>query len=79
MADDDVTELEDVGDLWLTFWVVLVLATLAGTAALSFVTPVHWALVIAALLAAGAAGLACNVRIARRLVSQVAQLFFFWA
>ncbi|MBK6705473.1 MAG: hypothetical protein IPG56_18060 [Caulobacteraceae bacterium] len=78
MTDDDATELEDVGDLWLTFWVVSILADITATALLSVVVPLQWSLVGAFPIGISAGWLASRARSIRRFVSYTAQLLFFW-
>jgi hypothetical protein len=78
MTDDDATELEEVGDLWLTFWVVSVLAAISATALLSMIAPLQWTLVGALPIGVGAGWLASSARPVRRFVSHTAQLLFFW-
>jgi hypothetical protein len=77
MADDDVSETEDVGDLWLTFWVSTLLAGLAVFGLLRFLGFASWAVVGAVVVGLGVGWVVSSVRPARRCVSHVFQLFAF--
>jgi hypothetical protein len=77
MADDEVSETEDVGDLWLTFWVSAVLAGLAAFGLLRFMGLASWAMVSAIAAGLVIGWIVSGVRPARRFVSHVVQLFAF--
>lgn len=77
MADDDVSETEDVGDLWLTFWVVFALSAAGSFALIKLVSPTGWfALVGAVPIGVIVGGLISRVRLARRWISSAVQTLF---
>lgn len=77
MADDDVSETEDIGDIWLTFWVVSALSAAASFVLIGLAKPTGWvALVGAVPLGLTVGGLVSRIRLARRWISSAVQTIF---
>jgi hypothetical protein len=76
--DDDVSELEDTGDLWLAFWVLSVLVAL-GTFALLQLSELSTTLAVVVAVPGGfvVGGVACRIRVVRRWVSRTVQTLWF--
>ena len=77
MADDEVSETEDVGDLWLAFWVSASLAALAAFGLLRFMGVASWAMVSAIAAGLVIGWIVSSVRPARRFISHIVQMLAF--
>jgi len=78
MADDDnVSRIEDAGDLWLTFWVLGALAALVAFVVMRLsAATTAWAVIVAVPIGVAIGWLSCRIRIARRVVSSAVQTLF---
>ena len=78
IMDEQVSEIEDAGDIWLAFWVCSALGGLMAIALIAFLTSSGWALAGAVPVGFASGWVICRIRPARRFVSNVVLLFGIW-